>query len=266
MSTYRSINRFFIVFTLVALILVTSACGKTTSETAPTKTPLEDVASISEPTETPTETPTDIPETTNTPEPTATPEPQDRILFVGNSLTFWNNGLEYHIALLAGSANPPLVIQADSIVRAGAPLERMWENTEAREMIGEGDYDVVVLQDALPSADVDTFHAYTRKFVEEIRKTGAEPVLFMTWPRTRLTMEEIAQAYGDIAMELGVDVAPVGLAWQRAMEERPELDMYDIDRVHPSIHGSYLAVNVIFARSLERVRLVYPIFLQIIWA
>jgi hypothetical protein len=178
------------------------------------------------------------------------PEPPDKILFVGNSLTYWNGGLEHHIVQLAGSAHPPLVIQADSVVRSGAPLKTMWEYTEAREMIGEGRYDVVVLQDALPWTDVDTFHEYTRLFVEEIRDTGAEPVLFMTWSRVGLTVEEIAQAYGDIATELGVDVAPVGFAWQRAMEERSDLDMYDTDNTHPSIRGSYLAVSVIYAAVL----------------
>ena len=104
MSTYRNINRLLTVFTLAALILVTSA----------------------------------IPGATSTPGPTATREPQYKILFVGNSLTYWNNGLDHHIAYLAGSANPPLVIQADSIVLPWAPLKRMWEYTDAREMIGEG--------------------------------------------------------------------------------------------------------------------------------
>ena len=201
--------------TLLMLVLVTSAC-----------------ASIS------------------APEPTATPEPPDKILFVGNSFTFWNNGLEHHIEQLAGSANPPLVIEADSIVKGGAPLETMWEYTKARELIGEGDYDVVVLQEDIPETDVDTFHEHARRFDAEIKETGAEPVLFMAWSYERLgwiTMEEIAQAHRDIATELGVDVAPVGLAWQRAMEERPELDMYDSDEEHPSIYGTYLAVNVVYA-------------------
>jgi hypothetical protein len=119
-------------------------------------------------------------------------------------------------------------------------------------MIGEGQYDVVVLQEGLPLTDVDTFHEYTRLFVAEIRETGAEPVLFMEWSRKGLTTQEIAQAYGDIASELGVDVAPVGIAWQRAMGERPELDMYDSDDIHPSTYGHYLAVNVIYATIFGR--------------
>jgi hypothetical protein len=189
------------------------------------------------------------------PEPTATREPSDTMLFVGNSFTYWNGGLDLHMARLAGTAHPPRVIQADAVVQGGASLETMWEDTDARKRIRGGDYDVVVLQEDIPETDTDTFHRYVRKFVAAIRATGAEPVLFMAWSYERLgwiTMEEIAQAHRDIATELGVDVAPVGLAWQRAMEERPALDMYDADREHPSICGTYLAVNVVYATVFGR--------------
>jgi hypothetical protein len=60
-------------------------------------------------------------------------------------------------------------------------------------------------------------------------------------------MEEIAPAHRAIATELGTDIAPVGLAWQHAMKERPGLDMYASDREHPSIYGTYLAANVVYA-------------------
>jgi len=215
-------------FNLLCLIVLLVACA-----------PVEPVA------------PTATPEPTMTLKPTATPEPtaapQYKILFVGNSLTFWNSGLQYYIARLADSADLPLIVKAYSVVEPGATLETMWKQTGARGMIEKNNYDVVILQDALPNTNVEMFHTYAREFIEEIRDAGAEPVLFMTWARKELTTEEIAQAYLDIATELDVAVAPVGLAWQRAMEERPELDMYDTDKIHPSIHGSYLTVNVMYA-------------------
>jgi len=96
----------------------------------------------------------------------------------------------------------------------------------------------------------DPVSIYSRQFDAEIKEAGAEPVLFMAWSYERLnwiTMEEIAQAHRDIATELGIEVAPVGLAWQCAMEERPDLDLYDDDREHPSIYGTYLAINVVYA-------------------
>src|SRR5262249_9766801 len=60
-------------------------------------------------------------------------------------------------------------------------------------------------------------------------------------------MEQIAEAHRDAAKELGVDVAPVGLAWQRAMKERPDLDLFIDDREHPSIYGTYLSTTVVYA-------------------
>jgi len=180
------------------------------------------------------------------------PEIPNKILFIGNSLTYYNGGLEHHLMELAKSANPPLDIQAESLVKPGKPLEWIWNHTKAREVISEGDYDVVVLQDALTLAGVDSFHVYTRLFVEEIRAAGAEPLLFMTWVRRELTMEEIIEAFIDIGEELDVEIAPVGLAWERAIEERPDLDLYRSDKLHPSIHGSYLAVNVFYATIFEK--------------
>jgi len=143
--------------------------------------------------------------------------------------------------LLASSTNPPLDLDADMVVKMGASLEEIWEHSNAREKISKGDYDVVILQGDIPATDswnisnsAEMFHEYVRKFNAEIKEAGAETVLFMQWPYEQyglkpITIEEIDQAHHDIAAELGVEVAPVGLAWQRVMEERPQLDMYDDD-------------------------------------
>ena len=187
---------------------------------------------------------------TITPGSTATPESTFRILFIGNSLTYSNEGLDYHLNQLVGSSNLPNSIEAESVVRPGATLESLWVATNAREAINEGNYDVVVLQEDLPETEVETFYEYARKFIAEIEKVGAEPVLFMAWPYERLgwiTMDEIAQAHFGVAKELGVDVAPVGLAMEQAMKERPEIDMLAGDAEHPSIYGTYLAVNTVYA-------------------
>ena len=65
-------------------------------------------------------------------------------------------------------------------------------------------------------------------------------------------MAEIARAHRDAAGELNVDVAPVGLAWLRAMKERPDLDLFVADREHPSLYGTYLATNVVYATVFDK--------------
>ncbi|MEM7344781.1 MAG: hypothetical protein AAF485_11105 [Chloroflexota bacterium] len=187
--------------------------------------------------------------------PTATPVPDQKILFIGNSFTFWNDGLEYHMRRLVNSADSSFAIAADATVMGGAPLEAIWHEGDARQSISTGDYDIVVLQEDLPETDVETFYEYARKFDAEIKEKGATPVLFMAWPYEELgwiSMEEIAEAHREMGAELGLAVAPAGLAWERAMAERPRLDMYDTDKEHPSIHGTYLAVAVVYATLYDK--------------
>ena len=126
----------------------------------------------------------------------------------------------------------------------------MWGKTKAPATISEGDYDVVVLQEDIPETDVKSFHKFARKFDSSVRKSGARTVFFMAWPYKRLGwigMKEIAQAHRAIGAELGAQVAPVGIAWEKAMKERPEVNMYAKDKEHPSIQGTYLALCVLYS-------------------
>lgn len=180
----------------------------------------------------------------------AVPAPPRTILFIGNSLTYSQKGLYYHLEQLTSSANPPVAVHADRSVQGGATLKTLWEKAEPRALIGKGIYDVVILQEDIPEIDVESFRQYARNFVGEIRKAGSRPVLLMAWAYRRLgwiSMAEIARAHREAARELSVDVAPVGLAWERAMKERPDLDLFVADREHPSLYGTYLATNVVYA-------------------
>ncbi len=182
--------------------------------------------------------------------PAAARQVTTRILFVGNSLTYWNDGLDVHLERFAASAKPFLSVTTGRSVVPGAFLKSLWLRQEPRQAIGTGNYDVVVLQEDLPETTVDDFRQHARLFVAEAHKAGARPVLLMAWAYERLgwiTMDGIARAHREAAAELNVDVAPVGLAWQRASAQRPELTLYAPDREHPSLHGSYLATAVVYA-------------------
>jgi len=126
----------------------------------------------------------------------------------------------------------------------------MWSRTRATEEIASGKWDVVVLQEDIPETSIESFRKYSRLFVEAVRAAGARPILFMAWEYDRLgwiTMDEIASAHRQVAAELDVEVAPVGLAWKRSRSKRPDLDMYARDREHPSSFGTFLSLCVIEA-------------------
>jgi hypothetical protein len=59
-------------------------------------------------------------------------------------------------------------------------------------------------------------------------------------------------AYFDIARELKATVAPVGMAWKKALAADPELVLYQPDQSHPAPQGSYLAACVFYATLLDK--------------
>jgi hypothetical protein len=180
---------------------------------------------------------------------TAVAQPK-KVLFIGNSLTYRQDGIYSHLEKLAASADPPVLLLTEKSIKGGATLKTHWERAEPREMIIKGDCDVVVLQEDLPEINVSYFREYTRRFVLEIRKKNSRPILLMAWYYPRLgwiSTSEIARAHRDMAREFDVEVAPVALAWQRSIKKRPDIDLYVADREHPGIYGTYLATCVVYA-------------------
>ena len=119
-------------------------------------------------------------------------------------------------------AQPPVAVTTGRSVFPGA-FSSLWERPEPRDAIRSRRYDVVVLQEDLPETRIEDFRDHARRFVAEVRQEGARPILLMAWAYPRLgwiTMAEIARAHRDAAAELKVEVAPVDLAWQRAMQQR----------------------------------------------
>ena len=103
-----------------------------------------------------------------------------KILFVGNSFTYWNKGLWHHMEQLVQCRPEKLDFEAERVVRGGASLKVMWGKTKAPATISEGDYDVVVLQEDIPETDVKSFYKFARKFDSSVRKSG--PGLCSLWP------------------------------------------------------------------------------------
>ena len=184
-----------------------------------------------------------------------TNQPPHKVLFIGDSLTYYQGGIYTHLEKLAAAAKPTVSVTADKSVFGGAFLRRLWDLQDPVNAIGAGAYDAVVLQEDLPETNIADFHEYARRFVAEIRKTRARPILLMAWAYPRLgwiSMEQIASAHRDVARKLSVEVAPVGLAWRAAAKARPTLNLYAPDREHPSIYGTYLATCVVYATIYGR--------------
>jgi hypothetical protein len=185
-----------------------------------------------------------------------------RVLFIGNSYTHVNN-LPDIVAAIAAADPDSAIIVPTLATRGGATLRWHLENGPALKMLDTGEWDFVVLQEqsTLNGKEIDgklvlgeygPFHASVRDWVKRIRATRATPVLFMTWARRNepaITgmQQGLADAYDTIGRELGVPVAPVGLAWGESRRRLQSLDLHIWDASHPSSAGSYLAALILYS-------------------
>lgn len=186
-----------------------------------------------------------------------------RVLFIGNSYTYYNNLPGILEAIAAGVPSGP-AIEAELVGRGGATLGWHLESGPAVEKLRSQRWDFVVLQEQslwggqavdgrARLADPAQFHDAVRRWVALIRQEGAEPVLFMTWARRNppeeftLVQQRLAAGYDDIAAELGIPVAPVGLAWAEVHRGGSVPSLYLPDGSHPAAAGSYLAACVVYA-------------------
>ena len=178
-------------------------------------------------------------------------QPSTRILFIGNSFTFVNGGLDKQLKGLVPTT------EAVCIALGGYTLGKHWADGNAILKIHESKWDYVILQEQsqLPVINQKEFYDYVRKFDEEIRSSGAKTILLMTWERPDsrkfgVTTDNIAAAYTAIGKELGVKVAPAGLAFARSIFNKPELTLYSQDG-HPTMEGTYLAACVLYQTIFE---------------
>ncbi len=181
-----------------------------------------------------------------------------KVLFIGNSYTFFNNLGDLVAGIAAGLPGP--TISPALAVQGGMPLGWHLVNGPAMTMLDDERWDHVVMQDhslfggivfnGEPRMVPPTgFHESARILVKHVRARNAKPLFFMTWARRGRPAEEpiLTNGYLDIGRELGVDVAPVGIAWTEALKQGVAVDLFSADGAHPSPAGSYLAACVIYA-------------------
>lgn len=189
------------------------------------------------------------------PQTRATGEAPGSVLFIGDSSSLGLDGL---LPKLAASGQPSVTVESKWNGNWGAALGGNYELGTALDDIRQGMWDVVVLQDDLnmdwPGRAAE-FTEYTREFDQAIKQAGAETVLYMVYPYKHIdatTTKGIVDAYRKVGQDLNVKVAPVSLAFSRAREERPDLNLYADDGEHPSWAGIYLEASVLYATIFGR--------------
>ncbi len=174
----------------------------------------------------------------------------DRVLFIGNSYTYYNNSLHNHYREMVEEAYPDKAHHVRINTISGGKLSE--HGNGLRYMLESDDWDVVVLQGHSlgPIEDFESFRTSAIRHAGSIRDDGARPVLFMTWARSHKPemTAQLKAGYESVAEEIDAEVSPVGLAFETVTKMRPDIELRIADRSHPTLAGTYLAASVFFVR------------------
>ncbi|SHO62796.1 hypothetical protein [Algoriphagus zhangzhouensis] len=184
---------------------------------------------------------------------------QIKILFIGNSYTYFNSSPELVKALIQEKF-PDQIVETQLISGGGMSLADHWQNEATIQTIRTGDWDYVVLQEqsklgmaVMIDNDIffgqtERFYEYARKFDAEITKADSKTVFLMTWSVRDKPQEQaiLTHAYTSIAKELKAKLVPVGLVWDE-LRTNPKIELYADDGGHPSPLGSYLSAVTLYS-------------------
>jgi hypothetical protein len=196
------------------------------------------------------------------------------VLFVGNSFSFYNNGVHNHFSSLI-RANGEWERGKNRVRLATISGGHMHEQLPTIEtfLANERDsWQAIVLQahsnEPIVKSKQKRFAEATTQAIDMIRAKDIEPVLFMTWGyEGDIEMSlDLAKAYLDIGKQHRVKVVPVGLAFALVEQKYPDISLfvrdvlsvkvseqgqqvltYRKDIKHPSQAGTYLAALVFYA-------------------
>jgi len=177
-----------------------------------------------------------------------------RVLFIGNSLTYWND-LPLIVQSFADSAGG-VTLAVMMVAFPDFNLDDHRAQGAAERAIALGGWEVVVLQQG-PSSLPEN-RAQLRSSVGvldgQIRAVSATPALYSVWPQSsrRADFDPAIESYTLAAQDVSGLLFPVAAAWLAAWEGDPTLALYSSDGLHPSIAGSYLAALVMYGVLYDR--------------
>ena len=199
-----------------------------------------------------------------------------KILFIGNSFTGYNDmpGIVRELAITSKKS-----IFEDCFLRYGKCLYDISQMSQVKKQIKQQKWDYVVLQDGPHNAAYpDSYQSLipyapysplplTLKIIRDMALANCEStriVYFMPWAfkdgitwimgQTDTYQEMQKKIYNNaikFADELKLIIAPIGWAWYRVIQERPEIDQFNPDWSHASQEGSYLAACVFYVTFFQ---------------
>lgn len=190
------------------------------------------------------------------------------ILFIGNSLTGYNN-MTQTFKNFADSTDKNIFI--DEAVVFGSSLSDHLTNPATIAKINERQWDHVIFQgrnytiahEDYRTDDIETIQGLFNLVKMNSSNTNVILVLAYSLPRnntydgrTYFNHVEFQQLMYSgtktICDDIGMQIAPVGWVWKQVFTERHDFNLYDTDESHPSQYGSFLMACVYYSTIFRK--------------
>ena len=182
---------------------------------------------------------------------------QEKVLFVGNSFTFYWN-LPSQLEKMAQEQN--LDWDVNQSTAGGATLRDHWQGNKdlkTREILSKTTFERVIFQDhsTYPIMHIDTTEFYFSK-LKTLLPPQTKIYLYATWYYPNFPVEglvikdskEIESNLKDISKKYkNIEIIPVGRAFDLFSSKYPGIKLLTDDAKHPSHNGTYLAACVFYA-------------------
>ena len=179
-------------------------------------------------------------------------DPNYRLLFVGNSLTYTNN---LPILVKQAAEERGLTIEVKSLAYPNYAIVDHWADGQVQTLIETGKYDYVIIQQG-PSSQSEGRNMLFDSgadYAALCKENGAELAYYMVWPPFDAyhRFDRVIKNYTEAARANKAILCPVGKAWKEYQDQTMDYSYYGFDGFHPSAQGSQAAAEVI-ASSLFR--------------
>ncbi len=180
--------------------------------------------------------------------PVAVADADYHLLFIGNSLTYFNDLPE--LVRAEGIANDKS-IAVETVANPNYGLEDHWNDGIVQRLIRSKKFQFVIIQQG-PSSQrygresLLEFGSYLKDLCDD---HDAQLAFFMVWPSREYyhTFNGVIRNYTMAADSTQSLLCPVGSEWKSHFDATNDFSYYGPDEFHPSPKGSLVAAKVIYS-------------------
>lgn len=171
-----------------------------------------------------------------------------KILMMGNSHTA-GNLLPERLEAMMRAGHPGKTV-AVVVAPASLFLDEHLKHAPTTALLTGQSWNFVILQAQKYSSSGQINYSISEaiELVGMARRSNALPVLYPEWPRKGIAeTNRILEQHMTIANAAPACIAPIGQAWDIALQRHPELPLYAADGNHAASAGAHLTAFILYA-------------------